>query len=376
MRTRPVVPLPALLALAALAPACGGGGSPAGPGPNPTPTPVTGSPVSGVVFYDENGNGVLDAGEDVRLPGVTVNVGGRTGQSTAGGAFTVTGVAAGAQTARAQTLPPYFLAGNGTGVTVPQAAGTPVFVPATLPIGTNRVGRFMAFGDSLSAGEGSSDDAGYRSWLEADLRAYWGEAELRNQGQAGTRSNAGESRIDGVLANERPAYTLILYGTNDWNELECKASLPCFTIDSLRSMIRQTRDRNSLPIVGTIPPVNTTYADRAPQERQDWVRQMNDLVRPMVAQEGAVLADLHAAMLRESDLTALFTDHVHPNDRGYQIIGREWFRAITTTSASASAAMQIGETVEAGDLYLAPADAVRHPSGTSPLADRHRRAGR
>jgi lysophospholipase L1-like esterase len=222
-------------------------------------------------------------------------------------------------------------------VSVPQAAGDSALVPATLPIGTNRAHRFMAFGDSISVGEGSSDGEGYRSWLQADLRAYWGVAELRNQGQSGTRSNAGAGRIDGVLLRERPAYTLILYGTNDWNELECKVDFPCFTIDSLRSMIQQTRDRNSLPIVGTIPPVNPVYTDRAPPERQDWVRRMNDLIRPMVAQQGAVLADIHAAMSREGDLPALFTDHVHPNDRGYQIIGREWFRVITTASSSAAA---------------------------------------
>jgi acyl-CoA thioesterase-1 len=301
------------------------------------PTPTPGTPVSGVVFYDENGNGAVDGGEEVRLPGVTVNVGGRTGSSTAGGAFTVTGVPAGSQQARAQTLPPFFLAGAGPSVSVPQAAGATVFVPAALPIGSNRTNRYLAFGDSISAGEGSSDGGGYRNWLDADLRAYWGKAELRNGGVSGTRSTAGDSRIDGVLARERPAYTLILYGTNDWNDPDCKDAFPCFTIDSLRSMIRQAKDRNSLPVLGTIPPVNTTFADRSPPERQDWVKRMNDLVRPLADQEGVPLADLHAAMLREGELAALFVDHVHPNDRGYQIIGREWFRAITTATAAATA---------------------------------------
>jgi lysophospholipase L1-like esterase len=249
------------------------------------------------VFYDENANGILDAGEDVRLPGATISVGGRTGASSAGGTFTVANVPAGAQTARAQSLPPYFLAGAAVPVTVPQTAGATVFVPAVLPVGTNRANRYIAFGDSLSAGEGSSDDQGYRSYLEADLRSYWGRAELRNEGEPGTRSNAGEARLDGVLAREKPAYTLVLYGTNDWNELECKVDFPCFTIDSLRSMIRQAKDRNSLPVVGTIPPVNPAFADKSPPERQDWVKKMNDLIRPMVAQEGALLADVHAALL-------------------------------------------------------------------------------
>jgi lysophospholipase L1-like esterase len=306
--------------------------------------------VSGAVFYDENGNGAVDAGEGVRLPGVTVSVGGRTSQSTAGGAFTVAGVPAGAQTARAQTLPPYFLAGAAVSVTVPQAAGAPLLVPAVLPIGVNRPNRYMAFGDSISFGEGSSDGGGYRDWLAADLRAYWGEADLFNEGLPGTRSNAGEGRMDGVLARVRPAYSLILYGTNDWNELECKVDFPCFTIDALRSMVRQAKDRNSLPVLGTIPPVNPAFS---PPERQDWVRRMNDLVRPMAAQEGALLADIHAALLREGDLPALFVDHVHPNDDGYRIIAREWFRVITTASAAA-ARFRGEEALEGEALFVEP----------------------
>ena len=180
-----------LLLAALLAPACGGGGS--STGPDPTPTPVPGSPVAGVVFYDENGNGVLDGTETVRLPGVTVNVGGRTGQSAAGGA--VHGAAACPRGTRPRGPRPSPLLprpAREPAVSVPQAAGAPVFVPATLPTGTNTANRYIAFGDSISAGEGSSDDLGYRSWLEADLRAYWGKAELRNEGQSGTRSNAGE----------------------------------------------------------------------------------------------------------------------------------------------------------------------------------------
>jgi len=348
--SRPLAPWAPIVALV-LVPACGGGGSPTAPGPTPAPAP-SGTPVAGVVFYDENANGVLDAGEGVRLPGATIGVGGRTGTSGAGGAFSVTNVPAGAQTARAQSLPPYFLAGAAVPVTVPQAAGAPVFVPAVLPVGTNRPNRYIAFGDSLSAGEGSSDDEGYRSYLEAGLRAFWGRAEVSNDGQAGTQSNAGEARLDGVLAREKPAYTLVLYGTNDWNELECKVDFPCFTIDSLRSMIRQAKDRNSMPVVGTIPPVNPAYADKSPPERQDWVKRMNDLIRPMVAQEGALLADVHAAMLKEGNLTGLFTDHVHPNDRGYQIMAGEWFRAITT--ASASAAGLAAEPFELDALFAPP----------------------
>jgi lysophospholipase L1-like esterase len=331
--------------------ACGGGGGPAGPGPTPTPS-QGGTTVSGIVYYDENGNGGLDPGEDVRLPGARVVVGGRTGQSGAGGQFTVPNVPAGAQTAALspEGSPPFFAPGSAVGVSVPDGAAGPVRVPAVLPIGTNRPNRYIAFGDSISAGEGSGDGSGYRDYLAADLEAYWGgDADVRNEGFPGTRSNAGEGRLDGVLARSRPAYTLILYGTNDWNELECKVAFPCFTIDSLRSMIRQAKDRNSVPVVGTIPPVNPAYGDRSPPERQEWVRRMNEEIRPMVRQEGATLADVFELMTREGDLTARFVDHVHPNDRGYQVIARAWFQAITGPRVAGSSFE--GDVPE---LFLAP----------------------
>jgi hypothetical protein len=64
---------------------------------------------------------------------------------------------------------------------------------------------------------------------------------------------------------------------------------------------------------------------------------MNELIRPMVAEEGAVLADLHAAFLEAGPLEDLFVDHVHPNDDGYDIIARVFFEAITGARGTASA---------------------------------------
>jgi lysophospholipase L1-like esterase len=148
-----------------------------------------------------------------------------------------------------------------------------------------------------------------------------------DEGISGTRSDAGAERIGGSLNRERPAYTLILYGTNDWNRAECKTDFPCYTIDSLRSMIGAVKATRSLPFLATIPPANPEVGAGA--ERNDWVARMNDLIRPMARQEGAVLVDVHAAFLRAGTLSDLFADHVHPNDRGYQILADEFFRAIT-----------------------------------------------
>jgi lysophospholipase L1-like esterase len=318
--------------------ACGGGGG----GPT-TPTPPPGSPVTGFVFYDENANGTAEPSETVRFPAVTVSVGGRTGQSAAGGRVTVGDVPTGSQAAslRPESLPAYYTPGAAIPVTVPQASGTEVAIPATLATGPNRPQFYIAFGDSISWGDGSNDGSGYRSYLEANIRSYWGGTpHVLNEGEPGTKSFRGEQRIGSSLRSERPAYTLILYGTNDYNDGICRNSPPCYTIDSLRSMVLQARDASSFPILGTIPPVNPSYADRDPEARNAWVRDMNVRIKAMAAPLQVPVADIYDAFSKAPVLTALYSDFLHPNEQGYTLMAQTWFQTITrpiVASSSASA---------------------------------------
>jgi lysophospholipase L1-like esterase len=318
---------PTLILAAAAAAACGGG-SPSGP--DSSPTPVPGSPVSGFVYYDENANGIADPPEIVRLPSVGVTVGGVSGSTTTGGRFSLPSVPNGSQAAQARpdALPAYFTPGAALTVPVPPAGD--VAVPAVLALGPRaRANVYLAFGDSITWGQGSSDGNGYVDILEADLRAFWGQATLEADGEPGTKSNKGESRLGRSLNIARPAYVLILYGTNDWNEPECRDEFPCYTIEALRSMVHQTRDAGAFPVVGTIPPVNPSYTDRNPDARNDWVRRMNELVRAMAKEERAAVAEIHGDFLKQSSLPPLFADYLHPNDAGYRVIASSFFAAIT-----------------------------------------------
>ena len=294
--------------------------------------------MSGFVFYDENANGIADPAETVRLPSVGVTVGGVSASTTAGGRFSVPSVPNGSQTAaaRPEALPAYFTPGPPLSVSVPSSGD--VAVPAVLALGARaQPNVYLAFGDSITWGEGSSDGSGYSDELEADLRAFWGKAGVTKDGAPGTKSNKGESRMGQSLNTYRPAYVLILYGTNDWNDPECRDATACYTVEALRSMVLQTRDAGAFPVVGTIPPVNPSYADRDAAARNDWVRSMNDLVRAMAKQQGAPIADVHAEFLKQASLPPFYADLLHPNDAGFQLISRAFFGAITRPiSASAS----------------------------------------
>jgi len=348
--------------------ACGGGGSPTAP-PEPT---QPGFDVVAVVYYDENSDGRVDPGETVRMPDVDLQVGSRTGRTEGAGRAVITGVPAGSPSVvvRAASLPPFYTAPVPVPATVPQPAGSDVMVGLQLPIGFNRPNTYMGFGDSITVGEGSSDDGGYRDRLEAKLRQRLGKATVINQGLSGTRSNAGAQRIHQVLPAERPAYTLILYGTNDWNQSECKTAFPCFTIDSLRSIVRTVRGAQSLPLLATIPPCNLGMDDRCPPSRQQWIHDMDELIRQMAREEGAVVADVEAAFLAHPPLSALLVDHIHPNDAGYEIMASEFFAAITEPAATAAAAPMAPEPARAFG-FVRPAAPARP---TPPLSKPERAA--
>ena len=101
-------------------------------------------------------------------------------------------------------------------------------------------------------------------------------------------------------------------------------------------MIVQTREAGAFPVLGTIPPVNPAYVDKGADARNDWVKLMNGFVRTMATQERVALADVHADLLKQANLAALFSDQLHPNDDGYRVISRSFFNAITRPVGAAS----------------------------------------
>jgi lysophospholipase L1-like esterase len=315
---------------------CGGGGGTGGSPTAPATPAVQTFPISIVVFYDENRNGVLDPSEGVRLQNVSIASAGQSVRTSSGGTATIQVPSGEQRVAIAQeSLPPYYQPGQPATVTVPTQSQ--LLLPVTLPIATgNAPNTYMGFGDSITVGDGSSDGQGYRGKLQARLASYLGRAQVINEGADATRSLAGSQRIDAALTRQHPAYTLIHYGTNDWNEAACRQEFPCYTIDSLRTIVRRVKAGGSLPILATIIPSNTDYDARVPVERNEWLELMNALIREMANQEGAVLADQWNAFFQVREIGTLFYDHVHPNDTGYRIMADTFFDAITRSRAATS----------------------------------------
>jgi lysophospholipase L1-like esterase len=295
-------------------------GSPTGPPPVLTTT------VNVVVFYDENGNGLRDATEVVHIPRVSVKSGVATAQTDAAGRaslFTTQGPTT--IFVDQSSLPPGFQTAASIPITLP--ASGDVSIPATLPIGSNHPNLYMAYGDSITS------DLGYPEALVDRLQAYFGVAYLDPKGVEATRSTYGADNINHIIASDRPAYTLVLYGTNDWNK--CKDQVPCFTIDSLSYIVDGAKGSGSQVFLATLPPVNVGYKNNeAPPERQDWVHQIDARIRTLAQQKGLVLVDLEKAFLADPNQPSLFNDHIHPSSKGVGIMVDQFFTAITERQTS------------------------------------------
>ena len=103
----------------------------------------------------------------------------------------------------------------------------------------------------------------------------------------------------------------------------------------MRSIIAQVKAFGSLPVLSTIIPANPALD---PPERNQWVQAENRLLHRLARAEGIPLADPATLFFAQSNLPALFSDHVHPNDSGYELIARAFFEAITGARSVTGAA--------------------------------------
>ena len=289
----------------------------------PPPPPSARAASSGAVFYDENGNGQPTAG---RRPGARRG-GARSARSDARSAGR-TGSSAmrrgprGASTrvtVRASTLPPYYTRRGGrSGHRAPAGRPRRDGPVSRCPSGQQPAQHLHGLRRQHHRGEGSSDDAGYRAAADA-AAPHFG---ARPGDQPGRPAPGARGRSASATASyrARPAYTLILYGTNDWNDAEPSARTRLLLHDREPAEHRSCRraGRRSLPVLATIIPATPRPLPAAAAQRVGG--RMNELIRPWPARKAARWPTPRGVPRARANPDRLFVDHVHPNDRGYEII--------------------------------------------------------
>jgi len=151
----------------------------------------------------------------------------------------------------------------------------------------------LAFGDSLTAGNGAPQQGSYPAQLARLLNK-----NVINAGISGEESNEGRGRLEGLLEQHRPELLILCHGGNDLLRKRPVSELEA----NLREMIAMAQQRGVQVLLLGVPAPGIFLSSEDVYER--------------LAEETGVafIPELIADVLSSPALKA---DTVHPNEAGY-----------------------------------------------------------
>jgi lysophospholipase L1-like esterase len=210
--------------------------------------------------------------------------------------------------------------------------------------------RFVAFGDSMTAGEDgnalafstpSASDGLRPSVIFPFTKTYPGVLQqllasrytaqtitVSNQGSSGERAASAQTRarFSSVLGIGRFDSVLLMEGANDVSDRDPRIFDD--VMNSLRLMLRDATSRGVRPYLATIPP----QVPGGSRSVLSWplVAPFNDRVRALAASEGVTLVDVYANLVTNTGLY-INNDGEHLTEAGYAKIADVFFAVLRST---------------------------------------------
>ncbi len=180
--------------------------------------------------------------------------------------------------------------------------------------------RILAFGDSITSGVGTPY-GGYTYYLESLLDTEEGSTVVINAGVGAEVTLEGLERFESTLTKWNDLQTvLLLEGTNDVGDSSGAGPLESI-VSNLREMIHIARDDHGLQLVlGTLPPRLGSIGDQESPTTNELVVAIRDLA----VEEDVLLADHYQNFVDMEQWENYFSDTLHPNDQGYQVLADSW----------------------------------------------------
>ena len=201
--------------------------------------------------------------------------------------------------------------------------------------------RFLAFGDSFTAGEVTNPTsvvpsgihklilvptASYPTQLQAQLRTTYssqaGSIAVVNSGEASERILDGNQRFPGVFDANRPEVVLLMEGANGLPQVG-----PDISTGIMRIMVQTAKNGGARVFVGSMIP-QVAGRPRATTPLAELVA-YNTTLQLMSTQEGVTYVDVYNPLLPDA-ATLIGSDGLHPTESGYRKIADLFFAAIRT----------------------------------------------
>lgn len=193
--------------------------------------------------------------------------------------------------------------------------------------------KFLAFGDSLTAGQSAVSSrysldsvTSYPAYLRQMLAAGYPSQsiEVDNRGRPGEWAADGQFRLGVELGRSDAQVLLLLEGVNDL-AARGEAGLDAATA-AVESMVAEATRRGLRVFLATLPPQRQTSSRAAPTPL---LLRYNDWMRRIARDRGATLVDLYVAFGTNDALLSL--DGVHPTEGGYRVMAQAFGEAIERT---------------------------------------------
>jgi lysophospholipase L1-like esterase len=178
---------------------------------------------------------------------------------------------------------------------------------AALPGSVSQIGDSITYSKAFLAGVAWGEATGpqWEALKRLTLKDFNERKGQEHANFSGWTAADGLARVPAVLAAERPAMAVIMFGTNDVRKQVAVADYAV----NLRAIVDLCLRAGCIPIVSTIPP-------QLGQEAQ--VQAFNEVVRRLAVEARIPLVDFHAAILARRpgttwDGTLLGKGDVHPS---------------------------------------------------------------
>ncbi|MEP2988458.1 MAG: arylesterase [Parasphingorhabdus sp.] len=167
----------------------------------------------------------------------------------------------------------------------------------------------LAFGDSLYAGYGLSQNDGFVPELQRALKAAGKDVKVHNAGVSGDTTAAGLRRMDFVLDSlpKKPDLVILGLGGNDL----LRGLKPEDSRTNLDMMVKKLKERD-IPVMltGMVAPINLG---------KEYGAAFNGIYPDLAKQYGTDLYPFFMdGLIGRSDL--ILEDGIHPNDKGIDLI--------------------------------------------------------
>ena len=200
---------------------------------------------------------------------------------------------------------------------------------------------YVAFGDSMTAGEVVSAGSGFSRTLKVvpdkaypallqkgmtDL--YTSQAQsisVANEGRPGEAAVDGYGRLRVVLSRGSYEVLTLMDGANDLSSRDSVKSQA--GLAAIWRMVQDAKGRGMKVFLGTLPPQNKTSCCPRYGLAEDEVPAFNDGIRYIADREAIPLVDVFEAF-HGDNTTLIDFDGLHPTPAGYQVIADTFFKVI------------------------------------------------